>query len=190
MGIEEHRRMHAADSSGAFAAQFKGTPKCNNKGRKSKGYCMHCKRPGHKIEECRTLKAEHEKIPATAHVASDSIALHAQTQNNEDDPIRLFKMTETLAKHGNLTNQWLIDSRASRIMSSHQDWFQLYTQLEKPRKVWLGDNTSIMAYGVSHILIHMRMDSKWNRVILQDVLHVPNLHGNLLSVSMLAQCGA
>jgi len=91
--------MHAADSSGAFAARFKGTPKSNNKGCKSKCYCTHCKQPGHKIKECCTLKAKcKKKTPTTVRIASDGIALRTQMQNDEDDPIWLFKMAETLTK--------------------------------------------------------------------------------------------
>ena len=36
----------------------------------------------------------------------------------------------------------------------------------------------------------MHANSKWNPVILQDVLHVPNLYRNLLSVPQLAKWGA
>jgi len=75
-------------------------------------------------------------------------------------------------------------------MSSHQDWFQTYSQLDTPCKVWLGDNTFILAHGIGCIPIHMHADHKWNQVILQDVLHVPDLHGNLLSMSALMQRGA
>src|SRR5882762_6849211 len=75
-------------------------------------------------------------------------------------------------------------------MSSHRDWFQAYSLLKTPRKIWLGDNTFILAHGVGHIPIHMCADHKWNRAILQDVLYVPDLHGNLLSVSALTQHGA
>src|SRR5882762_4076276 len=68
-------------------------------------------------------------------------------------------------------------------------WFQRYTPLSSPRKVWLGDNSYITAHGIGHIPVHMRAKNKWNRVILQDVLYVPELHGNLLSVSALAKRG-
>ena len=113
IALEEHRHTCGADSSSAFATWLKGTPKGNNRGHKSKGYCTHCKRPGHKIEECCMLKAEHEKNPAMAHVASDSTVLCAQMQNDEDDPICLFKLANTLTKRNNLADRWLIDSGAS-----------------------------------------------------------------------------
>src|SRR5882724_4306336 len=36
----------------------------------------------------------------------------------------------------------------------------------------------------------MQANKKWNKIILQDALYVPELHGNLLSVSALAKRGA
>ena len=184
------------DSSSAFAAHFKGGQKGKQKclpqaeylaSLKVKGHCTHCNWHGHKTEDCRKLKAEREKKPATARVASDSIALRAQTHIDDDNPIHLFKMVDKLTKCGDLVDHWLIDSGASQTMSSHRDWFQAYRQLKRLHKVWLGDNTFIQAHGVGCIPIHMHTDRKWNRVVLQDVLYVPELHGNLLSVSALAQ---
>ena len=60
-------------------------------------------------------------------------------------------------------------------MSSHRDWFQAYSPLDPPRKIWLGDNTFIQALSVGRIPIHMRADHKWNWAILQDVLYVLDL---------------
>jgi len=96
--------MHEVDSSGAFATRFKGPSKANSKDPKGKGYCTYCKRPSHRIDECHTLKVKHEKNPATACIALDSTALCAQTQNDEDNPIRLFKLADTLTKCNDLAN--------------------------------------------------------------------------------------
>src|SRR5258705_1647059 len=82
--LEEQRRHREADSTGAFAARFKGAPKGKASPmskedrlakRKAKGYCTHCKIHGHKTEECRKLKAEPDKGSATERVATDTAAL-------------------------------------------------------------------------------------------------------------------
>jgi hypothetical protein len=56
--------------------------------------------------------------------------------------------------------------------------------------VTLGDARSILATGVGRIRVRMHADDKWRTAILQEVLFVPDLHGNLLSVSYLTQRGA
>jgi hypothetical protein len=54
----------------------------------------------------------------------------------------------------------------------------------------LGDNSSIHGTGLGRIAVQMMAGGKWICTVLQDVLYVPELHGNLLSVSQLARCGA
>jgi hypothetical protein len=68
-------------------------------------------------------------------------------------------------------------------MSSHRDWFRSYTPLANPIKVVLGDDSTIPAIGIGCVFVRMHTGSHWNPAVLQDVLHVPDLHGNLLSVS-------
>ena len=96
------------------------------------------------------------------------------------------------AKHGSgdLTNGWIIDSGASRNMCAHRDWFHQYSSLSSPIDIILGDDSSIQATGVGRISVRMSANSVSSPAILQDVLHVPELHGNLLSVSQFACRGS
>jgi len=57
-------------------------------------------------------------------------------------------------------------------------------------RVILGDNSTILAIGSSCLSIRMFANSKWINSVLQDILYMPDLHGNLLSVLHLACCGA
>jgi hypothetical protein len=90
---------------------------------------------------------------------------------------------------GNLTDGWIIDSSASWNMCAHHDWFHHYSPLSSPIDVVLGDDSSIQASGVGCISVHMQANGQSMPVVLQDVLHVPELHRNLLSVLQFAQCG-
>jgi hypothetical protein len=57
-------------------------------------------------------------------------------------------------------------------------------------RVVLGDNSAIPAVGSGRLSIRMFANGKWINSVLQDVLYVPDLHGNLLSVSHLVRRGA
>jgi GAG-pre-integrase domain len=92
-------------------------------------------------------------------------------------------MTKTTLEADDLHNNWLVNSGASRIMSSCHDWFCQYTLLAKPIKVVLRDDSAIPTVGISCLFVQMYTGSQWIHAILQDVLYVPDLHGNLLSVS-------
>ncbi|TFY76815.1 hypothetical protein EWM64_g7196 [Hericium alpestre] len=58
----------------------------------------------------------------------------------------------------------------------------MYQAFDTPHKVWLGDNSSIDAHGIGHILVLMQAKGEWHKVILSNTLYVSDLHGNLISV--------
>jgi len=82
----------------------------------------------------------------------------------------------------NLQHRWLIDSGASWTMCLHQAWFSHFTPLSQHMRVILSDNSTIPAIGSGCLSIRMFANSKWINSVLQDVLYVLDLHGNLLSV--------
>src|SRR6266851_7780010 len=75
-------------------------------------------------------------------------------------------------------------------MCSHRPWFTSFNPLSNHTKVVLGDNSSIPAIATGHVHVHMHTKGRWIISILQDVLYVPDLSTNLLSVSHLTHCGA
>ena len=75
-------------------------------------------------------------------------------------------------------------------MCAHCDWFHHYSPLSSPMDIVLGDDSAIQATGVGHISVCMHAEGKSLPTVLQDVLHVPELHGNLLSVSHFAKHGS
>jgi len=115
--------------------------------------------------------------------ASAKIAV-ADDSDPDSDPIRLF-MSQGLPMQGDLQNQWIIDSGASRTMCSNCKWFSQFTHLSTPVNITLGDNSSIQGTGIGRITVSMKAAGQWHHAVLQDVLYIPELHGNLLSVPQL-----
>jgi len=85
---------------------------------------------------------------------------------------------------------WIIDSGALRNMCTHHDWFHHYSPLSSPMDIVLGDDSAIQATGVGCISVHMHAEGKSSPTVLQDILHMPELHGNLLLVLHFAKCGS
>jgi len=75
-------------------------------------------------------------------------------------------------------------------MCSHHSWFSYFAPLSWHTKVILSDNSTIPATGSGHLNVKMFTNGKWSNTVLQDVLYVPDLHRNLLSVLHLAWRGA
>ena len=70
-------------------------------------------------------------------------------------------------------------------MCSHCAWFSHFTPLSRHMKVILSDNSTIPTIGSGRLNIKMLAKGKWINSILQNVLYVPDLYGNLLSISHL-----
>ncbi|KAI0704200.1 hypothetical protein C8T65DRAFT_555937, partial [Cerioporus squamosus] len=62
-----------------------------------------------------------------------------------------------------------------------------YRELPEPKRVWLGDDRYILAVGSGSM--YLDLDDSDTPVLVSRVFHVPELHGNLLSVSRLATSG-
>jgi len=107
----------------------------------------------------------------------------------DEDIERVYKTKAKLCQC-NLQHRWLIDSGASWTMCSHRAWFSHFTPLSQHMRVILGDNSAILAIGSGWLSVQMFANGKWINSVLQDVLYVPDLHSNLLSVSHLVCCSA
>ena len=90
----------------------------------------------------------------------------------------------------NLEAGWIIDSGTSCNMCAHRNWFHHYSTLASPMDIVLSDDSTIQATGVGRISVHMHAEGKSLPMVLQDVLHVPELHGNLLLVLHVAKRGS
>ena len=85
-------------------------------------------------------------------------------------------------------HKWLIDSGATQHMTFHKEAFDSYESISH-RKVYLGDNGVVEAIGKGSMLVETCVDNKVKRIRIHDVLYVPKLHTNLLSVSKLVARG-
>ena len=73
-------------------------------------------------------------------------------------------------------------------MTPHKQFFDTYEPISG-RKVFMGDNGMVEAVGKGSILVETRVKGRARSIRMHDVLHVPDLHSNLLSVSKLISKG-
>ncbi|CDO75139.1 hypothetical protein BN946_scf184772.g6 [Trametes cinnabarina] len=192
--LEQEKLMQAEAKHSTFAARLgKGNAKHDNKSGKSKGdkpKCAHCKKLGHKKDECRKLKAElaeKQKSDTTAEKPRDLNAKVARASDRSAAVLRIYVADVIEASSVPLASRWIVDSGASAHMSSERVRFCSYRTLRTPHRVWLGDKRYIHAVGEGSM--YLDLDNCDNPVLISRVYHVPELHGNLLSVSCLAASG-
>ena len=77
----------------------------------------------------------------------------------------------------------------SRTMMPNRSWFTQFSPLSTPIVIALGDNSVIRGIGVGCVTVKLQVHGTWQPAVLQDVLYIPELHGNLLSVAQLTRRG-
>ena len=87
-------------------------------------------------------------------------------------------------------DSWIVDSGATCHMCNDRKLFVELCNLEKPLEVTLGDGYNLDAIGCGVVILETKLPSgKTKKCKLNDVLYVPKLSYNLLSVSKISDAG-
>ena len=200
---EERSRLSAGSvSATVLKAHMKGKPQQQTKSGKGKEKaqgkkekCKFCRCSGHVEADCRKKKAALEGLQKDSGESKDAKPTkssgevkakfaHTRRASDSSGSIRLF----VTRKSTTAPDCWIIDSGASEAMTPNRSWFAAYKAFEKPRRVWLGDKSFILAHGAGRIILTTQSQSR-KQSVLEDVYYVPKLDGNLISVSRLTRRG-
>ncbi|XP_027187075.1 uncharacterized protein [Cicer arietinum] len=124
------------------------------------------------LDECRSKKVQ--RVGGEAQLAqadssdSDEVLLMASTSMEDDCP-----------------GLWYLDTWCSNHMTRHKEWFVSINDKVK-REIRFADNSYVTAEGIGEVLIQRR-DGKQSFIC--DVLYVPNMKNNLLSLGQLLEKG-
>ncbi|KAH7434151.1 hypothetical protein KP509_06G003000 [Ceratopteris richardii] len=152
--MEEELELKAKNDSckgeAAFMVNAKGTKTDSSKDedkkkdkKKFKGERFHCKKKGHKIQECCIKKAE-EKSGSSKSGKGKEVANTAETE------LKLFVTVEEIcssAEDSATDGSWLLDSGASRHITSRKDLYNSRQPLEESIMVKVGNNARCLAKG-------------------------------------------
>ena len=85
---------------------------------------------------------------------------------------------------------WIVDSGATYHMCNDKKLLVNFNGLAEPRDITLGDKHTVKAVGRGVVLLRISTDNvEINKCKLQDVLYVPKLLFNLLTVVASAKAG-
>jgi hypothetical protein len=161
-----------------------------NKGqRKERDYssiqCYHCDKMGHKANSCPVRREEYKRKHKRH---------HAHIVEDEEPPTKMIR--EQIKDHvlissfsGSVTpgkDTWLIDSGASKHMTSKRSTLSCISEKKFSPKVTLGDDYQYPIKGMGES--NHKLDSE-NTIKMKGVLYVPGLKKNLFSISALDKKG-
>lgn len=150
--------------------------------------CYKCEKPGHLAKFCRNKKETGSKnnlcfyCKKPGHFKKDCYFRNADVNKNKGSNA-LCVIEKVINEQSQNISKWLVDSGASEHMSFERTLFIDYRELSKPKEILLGDGRIINAIGTGNMQLKAYNGQKWIDTSLSNVLFVPNLTVNLLSVT-------
>ena len=142
-----------------------------------RGTCHCCQERGHYARDCPKKKVKDGSAKGSAKCAVDD--------GEVIDEEALLTSADSLKDNG-----WIIDSGASQHMTFERHHLSDYIEFKQPTTVYLGDNRTIKAYGKGTYRLVADLGGQTQRLVLHEVLYLPELERNLLSVHAMAKMGA
>ena len=85
------------------------------------------------------------------------------------------------------SKNWVVDSGATRHICANKDAFTSYTPVGDDEKViYLGDSDTAQVLGKGKVMLKLTLGKT---LALNNVMHVPNIRANLVSVALLGKVG-
>ena len=164
---------HSTGSKNDYNNAFK--PKMTNPNfKKKKGNCYVCGKPGHHAPQCRKRMRNDNPPKPQANLVGDE---------NDDIIVAVISQVNLVAN----VKDWVVDSGATRHICANRDAFTSYSPVgDGEEQVYLGDSRTANVLGKGKVLLKL---TSGKTLALNDVLHVPNIRTNLVSVSLLGKVG-
>lgn len=174
--------------------------------------CFYCNEVGHLIRNCQKKRADQSKDGAQAHVTEEKdekesnvafVAIaaasedHSQARERPRVPTNQpccdtqgcsmpTEMASLASGEDHSEIEWLVDSAATSHMTREGEHLDRYQAFSNPKSILVGDNQMIEAVGMGRVKIEL-CDGR--EVVVEEVLHVPRIVKNLLSVPALTKLG-
>ncbi|XP_071939234.1 uncharacterized protein [Coffea arabica] len=170
--VQSNNKRYANKSQNYKPKNFNVKPN-NPNFKKKKGNCFYCGKPGHYAVQCRHNKGDRANgNPPKVHLTEG------------DDIIAAVISQVNIAAN---VKEWVVDSGATRHICANREAFSSYTPIgDDEEVVYLGDSRTANVLGKGKVFLKL---TSGKTLALNDVLHVPNIRANLISVALLGKVG-
>ncbi|XP_071905928.1 uncharacterized protein [Coffea arabica] len=170
--VQSNNKRYANKSQNYKPKNFNVKPN-NPNFKKKKGNCFYCGKSGHYAVQCRHNKGDRANgNPPKVHLTEG------------DDIIAAVISQVNIAAN---VKEWVIDSGATRHICANREAFSSYTPIgDDEEVVYLGDSRTANVLGKGKVFLKL---TSGKTLALNDLLHVPNIRANLVSVALLGKVG-
>ena len=189
---EERKLKDHADSTGVSSEK---AMTAKQQSRKKGPKCHHCGKIGHIKRECRDVTGKKADKSQKESRYSKQKANKAEVKKRDDDSsssdtVGLIVTHAGLVGAAAHQNNWIVDSGATCHMCNNSKCFVDLRDLEQPQEISLGDGHTVKANKCGAVMLQMKLPgNEIKKCKLHDVLYVPALTYNLLSISRATKSG-
>ena len=177
--LHQEQKLNDRSRSSVDAEKAMSVEKSRQGPKKMIGPCHYCGRMGHFRRDCWDLSKLKEK-------KSKKHSTRNMTEAVSSDGDALLTSHVLVG----MSTGWIVDWWATSHMCTSRKLFVEYRMLQKAEMVTIGDGRRLEAVGCGMIHLWMKLpDEKIISCQLQEVLHVPDLTYNLVSVSKASEAG-
>ena len=155
--------------------------------------CYFCKKPGHFKKDCeeyQKVKGQVKPARSKTKLGAFKVTITPQDESTSDSEGTGLVVQHALSADRKIDGEWIVDSGATCHMCNKQSMFSDLRALSPPLSVTLGDGRDLKATGRGRVVLTMKLpDGSSKTCTLHDVLLVPDLAYNLLSITAIAKRG-
>ena len=156
--------------------------------------CHYCGRIGHIKRYCREFARAEQRAEQKANLSRRNLKQVKKAGVKQRDATSSESESDALvvshALSASTKDSWIVVSGATCHMCSNEKLFVELHKLKQPFEVTLGDGYALKATGQGIVALEMKLPQGKTRMRkLHNVLYVPNLSYNLVSVSRAAEAG-
>ncbi|GKA57615.1 zinc finger, CCHC-type containing protein [Tanacetum coccineum] len=159
-----------------------------NPNKKPKVTCWKCGKPGHLKKDCKAGNVGNRANGSSTKGSEDSSSnpLKGQSMFNKSHQIYYVTYVSEAFFVQDDDVAWWVDSGATVHVCKDRCWFKTYESLNDGSILHMGNESTALVHGRGCVDLRF---SSGKVVSLLNVLHVPNIRKNLVSSSVLNNCG-
>nr|GEV36325.1 zinc finger, CCHC-type [Tanacetum cinerariifolium] len=159
-----------------------------NPNKKPKVTCWKCGKPEHLKKDCKVGNVGNKANGSSTKGSKDgsSNSLKGQSMFNKSHQIYYVTYVSEAFFVQDDDVAWWVDSGATMHVCKDRCWFKIYESLNDGSILLIGNESTTLVHGCG--CVDLRFSSR-KVVSLLNVLHVPNVRKNLVSSSVLNNCG-